>query len=69
MTVPTLPEAALLWRLGVVVVALALVVAGLIGLVGLARAEWRRDHPGSRRYLGVVARFLLAFVLVLVATA
>ena len=59
----------MLWRLVAVAVALVLVGSGLVGLVGLARAEWRREPPGRRRYLAVVGRFVVAFVLVLVATA
>ena len=58
----------MVWRLGVAVVALVLVGAGLAGLVGIARAEWRRERPGPGRYLRVVLRFALAFLLVLVAT-
>lgn len=64
-----MPEAALLWRLVAVGVALVLVVGGLVGLAGIARAEWRRERPTRGRYLRVVGRFALAFVLVLIATA
>ena len=64
-----MPEAAILWRLLVVGAALVLVLAGFVGLVRIARAEWRRESPARGRYLRVVARFALAFVLVLIATA
>jgi len=63
------PEAAILWRLLVVAAALVLVVAGFVGLLGLGRAEWRRERPSRRRYLSVVARFGLAFLLVLIVTS
>lgn len=63
VAVPTL-----LWRTAAIAAAGSLVVAGLVGAVLLARAEWRRERPAARRYAGVVARFLAAFLILVVAT-
>jgi len=56
------------WRVVVLPVALLLVLRGLLELVALAGAEWRRERPGPRRYLLVVVRFLSAYLIVAVAS-
>lgn len=58
----------LLWRTAAIAVAGSLVVRGLVGAALLARAEWRRERPTAQRYAGVVARFLAAFLVLVVAT-
>lgn len=63
-----MPDAVLLWRLAAATAALLLVISGFVGLVGLARDEWRRARPDRRRYVHVVLRFALAFVLLAVTT-
>ena len=61
--------ASIAWRLAVLPLALLLVVRGLIGLVGLGRAEWRRDRPRRRAYVAVLLRFTIAYVIVVAATS
>ena len=50
-------------------VALSLVGAGLVRAVALGRSEWRRERPGAGAYARVVGRFVLGFLLVVVATS
>ena len=50
-------------------VAFSLVAAGLVRAVALGRSEWRRERPGAGAYVGVVGRFVLGFLLVVVATS
>ena len=57
------------WRIVVLPVALLLVTRALIALAGIARAEWRRDRTGLRAYVGVVARFAIAYVIVALASS
>ena len=61
--------ATLVWRTAAIAVALTLVVRALIVAAGLVRAEWRRTAPPMRTHLFVAARFLAAFLLIVVATA
>ena len=58
-----------LWRLVVLPVALLLIVHGLLRLITLGRAEFRREPSGARAYLGVVARFVTAYLIVAAASA
>lgn len=60
---------ALVVRTSALGLAFTLVAAGLVRSAALGRAEWRRDRPEVGRYAGVVGRFLLAFLLVVVATS
>jgi hypothetical protein len=55
------------WRLIVLPVALLLVIRGLVGLLLIGRAEWRREPTGARNYLLVVLRFAGAYVVVAAA--
>jgi hypothetical protein len=57
------------WRVVVLPVALLLIVRGLIELVKLGRAEWRREVTGVRAYLAVIARFVIAYFLVVAASS
>lgn len=63
-----MPDTELLWRLVAAAAALLLVIGGFVGLLRLARDEWRRARPDRRRYVRVVLRFVLAFVLLAVTT-
>ena len=56
-----------LWRPAVLPVALLLVVRGIAGLIGLGRAEWRRERTEARAYLASVIRLVLAYLLVVAA--
>jgi hypothetical protein len=60
--------APLLWRSGALAAALTLVGRGLLLLLRLGRAEWRRERPSGAAYRRVAARFLLAFLLAGLAT-
>jgi len=55
--------AGLLVRGAALPLALSLVVHGLLGVLALGRAEWRRAAPRRADYLRVVVRFAVAFVL------
>jgi hypothetical protein len=57
------------WRALALPVALGAVVAGILELLALARDEWRRERPSSRRYVAVTCLFVAAFVLTVAATA
>ena len=59
----------LLLRTAALAVGFSLVVAGLARAVSLGRDEWRRRRPGGAAYAGVVTRFVVAFLLVVVATS
>lgn len=61
-------DATLVFRSVALTLALTSVGAGLVRLVGLGRAEWRREAPQPREYLLVGVRFLVGFLLVVVAT-
>lgn len=50
-------------------VALTLVGAGLRRAVALGREEWMRDRPARAVYVGVLGRFVTAFLLVVIATS
>lgn len=58
----------LLWRSAALAVSLTLVGAAVVRLIMLGRAEWLRERPGFRHYVQAIARFFVAFVLVVVAT-
>jgi uncharacterized membrane protein YozB (DUF420 family) len=62
------PSASSPWRAVVLPLALGAVLAGIVELLALARAEWRRERPASRRYLTVATLFIAAFLLTVVAT-
>jgi len=55
------------WRLALLPVALAAVVAGLLGTVRLGRAEWRRSRPPRGDYARIVGLFAGAFLLTVLA--
>lgn len=57
------------WRALALPVALGAVLAGILELGSLARAEWQRERPFSRRYFWVAGLFAAAFILTVVATA
>lgn len=59
----------LVLRTAALALAFTLVAAGLVRSVALGRSEWRRDRPSARAYAGVAGRFLVGFLLVVVATA
>ena len=56
------------WRVAILPVAFLLIVRALVRLVELGRAEWRRERTAVRAYLGVVARFVLAYLIVVTAS-
>jgi hypothetical protein len=60
--------APLLLRSGALAAAFTLVVRGLVLLLHLGRAEWRREGPATSAYGRVGARFLIAFILAGLAT-
>ena len=62
-------EVTLVVRTAALATALTLVAAGLVRAVGLGRAEWRRERPSGIAYARVVGRFVIAFLLVVVATS
>ncbi len=57
------------WRVIVLPVALLLIIRALLRLLQLGRAEWRRERTAARSYLGVVARFVLAYLIVVAASS
>jgi len=57
------------WRVIVLPVALLLVLRGLKELVSLARTEWQRGRPAPRAYASVILRFLVAYLIVAVASS
>ncbi len=63
------PDATSPWRALALPVALGAVLAGIVELIALARAEWHREPPAPRRYFTVLGLFLIGFVLTVIATA
>ncbi len=61
--------ATLVWRTAAIAVALTLVVRAFVVALGLFRAEWRRTSTSLRPHGLVAARFLAAFLLLVVATS
>lgn len=62
-------HAALVLRSAALTLALTLVAAALVLLVRLGRSEWRREAPRPREYVLAGLRFVVAFLLVVGATA
>jgi len=60
--------AGLVWRAAALSASLTLVVVALLRAVELARAEWRGTPPLTSAYRRVIARFAVAFVLVIAAS-
>ena len=56
-----------LWRVAVLPVALALVIAGLLALVRLGMLERRHPRPSRREYLRATGALVVAFMLVVAA--
>ncbi len=57
------------WRVVILPAALLLIVRALHRLIQLGRAEWRREGTAVRAYLGVVVRFVLAYLMIVTASS
>jgi len=58
-----------LWRVGILPAVLLLIVRSLVDLVALGRDEWRREPGSGRAYILVVLRFVIAYILVALASS
>jgi len=61
--------AGLMWRAAALSTSLTLVVVALLRAVALGRAEWRTAAPLPSEYRRVIARFGVAFLLVIAASS